>query len=166
MERNSLARNAEIAYVVLILATAGVIWGEASALPPALYDALGPKAFPLGVSGAMALLGGIMLLRIFTGRSLGQSGQMMMPGLDEPTSGHAWRPWIAVTVLVLAFCYAIALTSRSIGFLAATAAYLFSAGIVLGRPGQRRLVATAVFAVAAAVVLDTLFKRFFSLDLP
>jgi len=164
MQPGPLDRKAEIAYVVLILATAAAVWREAVSLPPAPYDALGPKAFPLWVSGAMAALGGIMLLRLFMGRSLGQSSQMMVPGLGD--SNGASRPWIAFAVLALAFGYAAALTSRSVGFLTATAVYLFLSGITLGPGNRRGTIAAAVFAAVSALVLDVLFRRIFSLDLP
>ena len=164
MQPSTLDRKAEIAYVVLILATAVVVWREASALPPAPYDALGPKAFPVWVSCAMAALGGIMLLRLLTGRSLGQSSQMMVPGLG--CSNGASRPWIAFTVLALAFCYAAALTTRNVGFLTATAFYLFLSGIVLGQGNRRGVIAAAVFAAVSALILDVLFRQIFSLDLP
>ena len=63
--QDRVTRTAEIAYVVLILVIAGIVWHEASALPPAPYDPLGPKAFPIWVSYALAALGLAMLVRLF-----------------------------------------------------------------------------------------------------
>jgi hypothetical protein len=163
-----VTRRAEIAYIVLVLAVAGVTWREARALPPAPYDALGPKAFPIGVSAALALLGLAMLVRLLAGRSLGQAAVSMAAGLDvglDAAATHARRPWTAAGILLLAFAYAGALSVRGVGFLPATAAYLFLSGALLGPLARRRLAAVAAFAVAAAVVLDLLFRVLFRLDL-
>ena len=54
---------------------AGIVWREASMLPPAPYDALGPKAFPIWVSYALGALGLAMLVRLVLGLSLGRAGQ-------------------------------------------------------------------------------------------
>ena len=72
---------------------------------------------------------------------------------------------MAVLTLVLAFAYAAALSFRGVGFLPATAVYLFLSGAVLGPLKRRRVTVVAVFAVAAAVVLDFLFRTIFKLDL-
>ena len=83
MQPDRITRTAEIAYVVLILAVAGIVWREASALPPAPYDALGPKSFPIWVSYALAALGLAMLARLLLGRSLGRAAQAMVVGLED-----------------------------------------------------------------------------------
>jgi hypothetical protein len=164
MQQDGVTRSAEIAYVVMILAVAGIVWREASTLPPAPYDALGPKTFPIWVSYALAALGLTMLVWLLLGRSLGRAGQSMVVGLDDLASKHQ-RPWAAVLTLVLAFAYAVALSFRGVGFLPATAAYLFLSGVALGPLERRRVVAVAVFAVVAAIALDLLFRRLFKLDL-
>jgi Tripartite tricarboxylate transporter TctB family len=165
MQQGGVTRIAEIAYVVLILAVAGIVWREASTLPPAPYDALGSKAFPIWVSYGLAALGLAMLVRLLAGRSLGGAVQMMVVGLDDVTGEHERRPWSAVLTLILAFAYALALSFRSVGFLPATAAYLFLSGLALGPLERRRVVVLAVFAVAVAVALDVLFRKIFKLDL-
>ena len=165
MQQDGVTRTAEVAYVVLILAFAGIVWREAGTLPPAPYDALGPKTFPIWVSYALAALGLTMLVWLLLGRPLGRAGQSMVVGLDDLAGEHQRRPWAAVLTLVLAFAYATALSFRAVGFLPATAAYLFLSGVALGPPERRRVVALAVFAIVAAVALDLLFRRLFKLDL-
>jgi hypothetical protein len=165
MQQDGVTRIAEVAYVVLILAVAGIVWREASTLPPAPYDVLGPKTFPIWVSYALASLGLTMLVWLLLGRSLGRARQSMVVGLDDPAGEHQRRPWTAVLMLVLAFAYAIALTFRSVGFLSATAVYLFLSGVALGPLERRRIIALTIFAVVAAVALDLLFRRIFKLDL-
>jgi hypothetical protein len=164
MSQDLITRRAEIAYIVLILAIAGVIWREASGLPPAPYDPLGPKSFPIGVSFVLTALGLAMLVRLFFGRALGRAAQSMLVGL-EGEGEHERRPWTAVLTLLLAFGYAAALSYRSIGFLLATAVYLFLSGAVLGPFERRRVVEVACFAIVAAFVLDLLFRTLFKLDL-
>jgi hypothetical protein len=164
MRPNGVTRAAEIGYVVLILVVAGIVWREASALPPAPYDPLGPKSFPIWVSYGLAALGLTMLVRLLFGRALGSAAQAMVVGLEDLATDHARRPWIAVLTLALAFAYAAALSFR-IGFLPATAAYLFVSGVVLGRFERRRILIVAGFAIAAALVLDFAFRTVFKLDL-
>jgi hypothetical protein len=165
MQQSRITRTAELAYVALILAIAAIIWRAASALPPAPYDALGPKAFPTWASYGLAALGLAMLVRLALGRALGGAAQAMVVGLGDAAGEHARRPATAVITLILAFAYAAALSFRSVGFLPATAVYLFLAGMALGPLTRRRVVAVAVFAAAAAALMDFLFRTIFKLDL-
>ena len=159
-----ITRRAELVYVVLILVVAGVTWREAGALPPAPYDPMGPKSFPIGVSVVLATLGLAMLVRLLFGRSLGRAAHSMVIGL-EAEGEHQRRPWTAVATLLLAFGYALALSFRSVGFLPATAVYLFLCGVTLGPLETRRVAGVAVFAIVSAFVLDLLFRTIFKLDL-
>jgi hypothetical protein len=165
MQPDRITRAAEIAYVVLILAVAAIVWRAASALPPAPYDALGPKSFPIWVSYALATLGLAMLVRLLTGRSLGRAAQAMVVGLEDVMREHGPRPWVAVAILVLAFAYAATFSVRAIGFLPATAVYLFASGLLLGPLARRRILIVALFAVGAALLLDLVFRTIFKLDL-
>jgi hypothetical protein len=164
VQQDRTTRSAEIAYIVLILAAAALVGREASLLPPAPYDPLGPKAFPLWVSYGLAALGAAMLARLVLGKALGRAAQSMVTGLDG-VAAHAASPWVAMLTLLLAFAYAAALSFRSVPFLPATAIYLFLACVTLGSLTRKRLIAAAVFAVVAAVTLDLLFRVLFQLDL-
>jgi hypothetical protein len=165
MQESGVTRTAEIAYVVLILAVAGIVWREASALPPAPYDPLGPKTFPIWASYGLAALGLAMLVRLLFGRALGRASQALVVGFDDPAGEQVRRPWIAVLTLILAFAYAGALSFRGVAFLPATAGYLFLAGTALGPLERRRVAGIAVFAVVAAAALDFVFRTIFKLDL-
>ena len=74
-------------------------------------------------------------------------------------------PWTAAGILVLAFAYAGALSIRGVGFLPATAVYLFLSGVLLGPLEGRRVAIVAAFAVTAAFALDLVFRVVFRLDL-
>jgi len=164
VQQDRVSRNAEIAYIVVILAVAAVVWHEASALPPAPYDPLGPKSFPIWVSYGLGALAIMMLARLAFGRTLGRAAQSMVTGFDGAAS-HALSPWVAALTLLLGFAYGTALSFRSVPFLPATTVYLFLAGAVLGPMERKRLAVLAVFAVVAAVTLDYLFRALFNLDL-
>lgn len=165
MQESRITRAAEIAYIALILALAAIVWREAGRLPPAPYDPLGPKAFPIWVSYGLAGLGLAMILRLLLGRSLGHAAQSMVVGLGGAAGAHRPRLSTAIVTLALAFAYAAALSFRSVGFLPATAVYLFLAGAALSPLTRRSLAFLAVFAVAAAAVLDFVFRTVFKLDL-
>jgi hypothetical protein len=165
MQPSGATRVAEFSYVLLILAVAGIIWHAASALPPAPYDPLGPKTFPVWVSCGLIALGLVMLARLLFRRSLGQAAQSTVIGLEDAEGNHERRPWVAVLTLILAFAYAAGLSFRSIGFLPATAVYLFLSGVILGPIERRRVIIVAIFAVVAAVILDIAFRAIFKLDL-
>ena len=165
MQPDRITRTAEIAYIVLILSVAAIVWRGASALAPAPYDALGPKSFPIWVSYALAALGLAMLVRLLTGRSLGRAAQAMVVGLEDVMRERAPRPLVAVAMLILAFAYAATFGVRAIGFLPATAVYLFASGLLLGPPTRRHILAVAIFAVVAALLLDLVFRTIFKLDL-
>jgi hypothetical protein len=157
-------RAAEVAYILLVMGVAAVLWLEAGRLPPAPYDPLGPGAFPRWTAYGMVALGMAMAIRLLLGRQLGQAAQSLVAGLDG-NSEHPLRPWIAVLTLVLALAYAAALSVRAVPFLLATGAYLFLAGAILGPLKGRRLLVVAAVAAVAAIVLDLLFRRVFGLDL-
>jgi hypothetical protein len=162
--QDRIKRHAEIAYIVLILVVAIVLWREAGKLPPAPYDPLGPKSFPVWVSYGLAALAVAMLANLALGRKLGRAAQSMVLGLDGEAE-HALSPWTAALTLLFAFLYALALSFRSIHFLPATMIYLFFAGAVLGPIARKRLLIVAIFAVVAAFTLDFMFRTVFQLDL-
>jgi methyl coenzyme M reductase beta subunit len=164
VQQDRIRRTAEYAYVALVLAVAFGVWREASRLPPAPYDPLGPKAFPMWVSYALAGLGAAMLVRLLFGRAIGRATQSLVTGLDGEVA-HAPSLWTATTTLLLGIAYAAALSVRGVPFLPATAAYLFLAGGALGPFRRRRLVVLVVFALVAAAALDVVFRALFSLDL-
>ena len=158
-------RAAEIGYIVLVLVVALVLWREAGKLPPAPYDPLGPAAFPRWAAYALGGLGVAMAARLILGSGLGRAAQSLVSGLDGDAE-HVLRPWTAVLTLLLALAYAGVLSMRSIPFVLCTGVYLFAAGAILGPLQGRRLALVGIFAVIAAVLLELLFRRLFSLDLP
>jgi len=164
MQQDRIGRIAEIAYIAVILGVAAAVWREASTLPPAPYDPLGPKFFPTWVSYGLAALAAAMLARLALGRKLGRAAQSMVVGIGGAAS-HAPSPWTAALTLLLGCAYAAAFGFRGIPFLPATAVYLFLAGALLGPLERRRLVVVAAFAVAMAAALDFLFRAVFKLDL-
>jgi hypothetical protein len=164
MIQNRLQRISEVLYVCLILIVAIVLRREAQRLPPAPYDPLGPGSFPLWVSYALGALALAMAARLVFGRSLGRASHSMVTGF-EGGAEHPLSPWTAVLLLVFSLLYGVALSFKTVPFMAATMVYLFAAGLVLGPMTRNRLISVTLFAVVAAVTLDFLFRRVFSLDL-
>lgn len=160
-----IQRTAEIGYIALVLGVAIVLWREAGKLPPAPYDPLGPAAFPRWAAYGLGGLGVAMALRLVLGGGLGRAAQSLVSGLDGDVE-HVLKPWIAMLTLMLAFAYAAVLSARSIPFVLCTGVYLFAAGAILGPIHRRRLALVGLFAVIAALALELLFRRLFSLDLP
>jgi Tripartite tricarboxylate transporter TctB family len=159
-----LQRIAEVLYISIILVIAVVLRREAQSLPPAPYDPLGPGSFPLWVSYALGALALAMAARLVFGRSLGRASHSMVTGF-EGGAEHLLSPWTAILLLVFSLLYGVALSFRAVPFVAATMVYLFAAGLVLGPLARKRLISVILFAVLAAVMLDILFRRIFSLDL-
>ncbi|MHB2169684.1 tripartite tricarboxylate transporter TctB family protein [Alsobacter sp. R-9] len=164
MKRGGVERAAEIGYIVLVLVVAFVLWREAGKLPPAPYDPLGPAAFPRWAAYGLGILGIAMAVRLLMGAGLGRAAQSLVTGLDGDAE-HVRKPWIAVLTLLLSFAYAALLSTRSIPFLYCTGAYFFAGGAILGPLERGRLWRVAVVAAVAAIALDQLFRRLFSLDL-
>lgn len=162
MNEARAGKLAEIAYVVLVLGAAFLVWREARALPPAPYDPLGPGSFPLWVAAGLAALGLAMAAKLVAGRRLGEAAVSMLAQSD---GDHRRSPWTAALTLALAFGYALLLGSRQAPFVVATGLYLFAAGAVLGPPSPRRLGLVALVAAIAAFVLDLAFRQLFRLDL-
>jgi Tripartite tricarboxylate transporter TctB family len=164
VNQDRVQRVAEIGYIGLILVIAVVLRREAQSLPPAPYDPLGPGSFPLWVSYGLAALAAAMAVRLVLGRSIGRATHSMVTGLDGQAE-HALSPWTAVLLLVFSLLYGTALGASEMPFVAATTAYLFAGGAVLGPLKPKRLLVVAVYALVAAIALDYLFRRLFSLDL-
>ncbi len=164
MNQDRVQRVAEIGYIGLILVIAVVLRREAQRLPPAPYDPLGPGSFPLWVSYGLGALAAAMAIRLVLGRSIGRASHSMVTGLDGQAE-HALSPWTAVLLLLFSLFYGTALGVGEVPFVAATMAYLFAGGVVLGPLRPKRLLVVAAYAVIAAIALDYLFRRLFNLDL-
>jgi hypothetical protein len=88
----------------------------------------------------------------------------MVTGLDGQAE-HPLSPWTAVLLLLFSLVYGAALGLSELPFVAVTMVYLFAGGAILGPLKPKRLIVVAVYAVVAAIALDYLFRRLFSLDL-
>ena len=159
------ARVSDAVYALALLVVAGAVLREAGTLAPAPFDPLGPKTFPVWICYGLIALALAMLARLAAGRDLGRAAQSMVLGLGEETA-HARRPWAALALFGLTVAYATSLSVRGIGFMAATGAYLFLAGLTLIGFDRKQVLPIAGAALVAAVALDGIFRRVFALDLP
>ena len=83
--------------VMLVLAV--VVFATAWQLPPSLFDPLGPGAFPLLVSGLMALLALILLGRLALGLATGRSATTPATGRSAATTATGRSATTVATVL-------------------------------------------------------------------
>jgi hypothetical protein len=165
MNATRAARIADALYAIALIVVAALVLREAGKLAPAPYDPLGPKSFPIWISYGLIGLALAMLAQLLAGRDLGRAQQSMVLGLDEGVE-HIRRPWIAVALFGLTVAYAAALSVRGIGFMFATGGYLFLSGFLLSRFERKQAPWIVLGAVGAAVVLDYVFRKIFTLDLP
>ena len=163
MMQDGITRTAEIAYVVLILAVAALVWREAGACRrrPTIRSAQGvPDLGQLRAGGARPCHAGAAPAGALARPRATAWWWVSTTGGRARAAAVGGRPHAGPRVRLC-----VRLSFRGVGFLPATAVYLFLSGAVLGPLERRRLTVLAVFAVAAAVVLDLLFRRVFRLDL-
>ena len=162
----SSQRRADFGFAVATLGVCALTWREASTLPPALFDPLGPKTFPLWICALLAGLSVIVLVRLALGASVGASRTSLVTGLgDDPAALHRTRPGLAVATFLLTLGYAGALSVPGVRFVFATAAYVLALILTLGPRRRRDLVIAGLVSVAGATAIDLLFRVVFAVDL-
>ncbi len=159
-------RRADFGFAIVTLGVCALTWREASTLPPALFDPLGPKAFPLWISSLLAMLAVLILLRLALGASIGASRTSLITGLgDDPSATHRSRPGLAVATFLLTAAYAAALAVPGLKFAVATAGYVLALILTLGPRRRRDILIAAMVAVVGAGAIDLLFRVVFGVDL-
>jgi hypothetical protein len=158
--------RADFGFAIVTLGVCALTWREASNLPPALFDPLGPKTFPLWISGLLAALAVLILLRLALGRSIGASRTSLITGLgDDPSATHRTRPGLAAATFLLTAAYAAALSVPGLRFAVATAGYVLALILTLGPRRRRDVMIAALVSVAGAGAIDLLFRVVFAVDL-
>ncbi len=144
--------------VMLILAV--VVFATAWQLPPSLFDPLGPGAFPLLVSGLMAMLALIQLGRLALGLATGRSATSIIQGMGGDAE-YRQRPWLAAGLYVLTIVYALALAYAKVGFLAPTALYIGILGFALSQRTRKDGLTAIAVAIIGGVGTWYLFTKIF-----
>lgn len=148
---------ADLGLAAGVLLFAGLIWVEASKVPPPFFDPLGSAAVPQGIAIVLAVLAGIAALRA----ALGLQGRAARRAPD-----YRPRPDVAFGILALAILYVGVMQFRLVGFEVATIGFLALASALLGRMDRRTLVAGLAIALVLGIGGTWLFTSFFYIDLP
>lgn len=158
MEGSRREPLADILFAVAVLALAGIVWWGTSALPPPRYEPLGSAALPRALAVIMALLGLVLLGRVWS------AGPRRAAPAVEP--GFRPRPWLAIGVLAVLVAYVVLMDLRLLGFVPASILALVLIGAMLTGFDRRRLPWLLGFVVLLVVAVQLVFTRVFYIDLP
>jgi hypothetical protein len=160
-------RRADAVLGVAMLAVAALTWWEARKLPPAPFDPLGPKSFPIWLGGLLAALAIVLLARLALGLAVGRSTTSLVLGVGgEAPVEYRLRPGLAVFAFAATVVYAAVLTFTAVSFLYSTIAYMALLGWAMcDRSPRQRALAVAVAAIGGAAIHYT-FTRIFVVALP
>ncbi len=159
--------RADAALGVVMLAIAALTWWEARKLPPAPFDPLGPKTFPIWLSGVLAGLALLLLARLALGFDVGRSTTRLVLGVggDAPTA-YRLRPGLAVFAFAWTVVYAAVLTFTPLSFLVATIAYMAALGWAMSDRSRRQAATAVAVAVIGGAAIHYTFTRIFVVALP
>lgn len=155
----------DIVFALATIAVAGMVWWEASDLPPPLYDPLGPGTAPIWLCWALIALAAMLLVRALLGLAIGHSTQALILGISGADGDYRLRPGLAVFGFVATLAYVGAM-SLGVGFLWATIGFMAALGIAMSERTPKHIVIAGVIAVIGAIGIDFLFRNVFVVLLP
>ena len=144
--------------VVLIVLCVAVFW-ESLSMPPAIYDPIGPAAFPGALSVTIGFLSMMIMLSSFRAPS-GESRQ----ATQKPA--YRLRPDLAVGSTILTVVYVLLLALRLVSFAISTTVYLIFTIMLLMRFDLRRLPIAIIIALMMGLGCGYIFTHVFYIDLP
>ena len=150
----------DVAFAVVVIGLAGVIWWGTAGLPPPRWEPIGSAALPRG----LALVMGVLAVPILVGAV--RRWRNLEP--SAPTEPPAYRrhPARAVAVFAVLVAYVALLDLRTLGFAYATIPAFVLVGAILTGFDRRQLPRIALFVVALVLAIQWLFTRVFYVDLP
>ena len=165
MEPFLRTKGPDIAFAIVVMALGAVSIVEGLSIRPSRFDPLGPGAVPAMIGVALCILAGAVLLSTATSLRIGD-GARLFTGLEDEAGSEPllWQRALAAFVTTLA--YVAVLELRLVGYLGATFAYTAFLWLVLGRRDARGAAIALVTAAVTAGLLDTIFRRLLSIDLP
>lgn len=168
MERERPAgRRADAVLGLAMLAVAALTWWEARKLPPAPFDPLGPKTFPIWLSYVLAALALLLLARLALGLRVGRSTTSLVLGVggDAPVE-YRLRPGLAIFAFAWTVLYTAVLTFTPVSFLYSTIAYMAGLGWAMSDRSLRQAAIAAAIAVVGGAAIHFTFTRIFVVALP
>lgn len=160
-------RRADAVLGVVMLAVAALTWWEARKLPPAPFDPLGPKTFPIWLSYVLAALAILLLARLALGLDVGRSTTRLILGVgDEAPTAYRLRPGLAVFAFAWTVAYTAALTVTPVSFLVATIVYMAALGWAMSDRSPRQAATAAAIAVIGGAAINYTFTKIFVVALP
>jgi lysylphosphatidylglycerol synthetase-like protein (DUF2156 family) len=151
------------AIAVIVIAAGFFIagWRE----PAARFDPLGSGTAAMVVAVILAALAIVLLLRTLLGKTIGQSQQSLIVGLDESPQDNKPRIDLTLILACATLLYAFA-WEKNFPFIASTTAYLAALGWLLGERSRKRALIALLVAVAATAIMEFVFRRVFTVALP
>ena len=147
MEPFLRTKGPDIAFAIVVMALGAVSIVEGLSIRPSRFDPLGPGAVPAMIGVALCILAGAVLLSTATSLRIGD-GARLFTGLEDEAGSEPLLWQRALAAFVTTFAYT---------------AFLL---LVLGRRDARGAAIALVTAAVTAGLLDTIFRRLLSIDLP
>ncbi|MBL8835400.1 MAG: tripartite tricarboxylate transporter TctB family protein [Alphaproteobacteria bacterium] len=149
MNGNSTVRG-ELAVGIGVLALAALVFQQTTIIPVPPYAALGPRAIPYGVAGALAVLGAVLVLQALRG---GWASEIE----EDEVPPH----WPAVYWMVAGLIANVALIA-SLGFVVASSIQFV---LVARAFGSERTLRDAAVGIAITLVAYLGFARLLGINI-
>ncbi len=153
----------EIAFALVLIAFAGVIYWGTLGLPAPRFEPLGSASVPRMLAGIMAALSAVWLALSI--RRLRQETAKVAPDTLEP-SGAQGYPLLALAVFVLTIIFVAVMDLGLLGFVAAGIPYVVVCGFFLTHRSIRKLPWVVGYAVILVFAVNYIFTEFFYINLP
>ena len=154
-------RRYDLAMALATFALGVFVFVAAKAIPMGFYkDAIGPRAFFLGIGVVLMVVGGVVGMQRL--RSwMAQESHMIPPEGETDEEGHPVYALMAASVIGISILYVILL--RPLGYLLATPLYITGGMAILK---ERRWGWIALFAVGFTVLFYIAFAQILNMSIP
>ncbi len=157
------AGRGDLLLALAVILLAGVVYWQASLLPPPFFDPVGSAAVPKVTALVLMLLAiGVVVTRLRAKPGAVDAGFSLQID-EEPVPG---APWTALASIVLPVLYVGVMQAGWLAFAQASTLFVFGLGALFGRFRPRLLLLLVPVAVIAGYGLDYLFTEILYVDLP